>query len=86
MIESGVNSSSEYRDTLPTWGNAYLWPVLKEIIAQHNFYDRRAFDLGCGNGATVNMLSGLGFEVRELISPILALPWGAGVSRISSWM
>ncbi len=66
MIESVVNSSCEYRDTLPTWANAYLWPVLKEILAQHRFSHPRAFDLGCGNGATANMLSELGFDVTGI--------------------
>ena len=27
------------------------------------FSERRAFDLGCGNGATANMLSTLGFDI-----------------------
>ena len=53
----------EYRDALPTWANAYLWPVLKKIVVQHSFSNHRAFDLGCGNGATANMLSDLGFDV-----------------------
>ena len=66
MFESTVSSSCEYKDASPTWANAYLWPVLKEIIAQHGFSLRRAFDLGCGNGATANMLSELGFEVTGI--------------------
>jgi 2-polyprenyl-6-hydroxyphenyl methylase/3-demethylubiquinone-9 3-methyltransferase len=35
---------------------------VREIVARHRFEPRRAFDLGCGNGATVNMLAQLGFE------------------------
>src|SRR5450631_2809268 len=66
MIESVVNSSCEYHDASPTWANAYLWPVLKQTIGQHGFSHRRAFDLGCGNGATANMLSELGFDVAGI--------------------
>jgi 2-polyprenyl-3-methyl-5-hydroxy-6-metoxy-1,4-benzoquinol methylase len=40
--------------------------VLKEIIAQHDIAHRRVFDLGCGNGATANMLSELSFEVTGI--------------------
>jgi 2-polyprenyl-3-methyl-5-hydroxy-6-metoxy-1,4-benzoquinol methylase len=63
MNESTVSLSHEYRDACPTCANAYLWPVLKDIFAQRTFSHRRAFDLGCGSGATANMLSDLGFDV-----------------------
>ena len=52
-----------YQNAEPTWANAYLWPILRREIAKHKFTRRRALDLGCGNGATANMLSELGFEV-----------------------
>jgi 2-polyprenyl-3-methyl-5-hydroxy-6-metoxy-1,4-benzoquinol methylase len=55
-----------YEDTRPTWANAYLWPVLTEILAGHPLPDRRAFDLGCGNGATANMLFKLGYDVTGI--------------------
>ena len=51
-----------YRDADPTYANAYLWPVLRKVIQEHAWHQRRAFDLGCGNGATCNMLSELGFD------------------------
>ncbi len=57
-----------YRDSDPTWANAYLWPVIQNIIREEKILRDgssdvpRAFDLGCGNGATVNMLSHLGFD------------------------
>jgi 2-polyprenyl-3-methyl-5-hydroxy-6-metoxy-1,4-benzoquinol methylase len=59
-------------DTVPGYGftkagpgcsDEYLWPILERILALQHFPDRRAFDLGCGTGATSNMLSELGFEV-----------------------
>lgn len=61
--ESSVSLSCEYKDASPTWANAYLWPVLKNILAQQIFSSQRAFDLGCGSGATANMLADLGFDV-----------------------
>jgi 2-polyprenyl-6-hydroxyphenyl methylase/3-demethylubiquinone-9 3-methyltransferase len=66
MTESAVNSGCEYQDASPTWANAYLWPELKKIIAEHSVSRRRAFDLGCGNGATANMLYELGFDVTGI--------------------
>jgi 2-polyprenyl-6-hydroxyphenyl methylase/3-demethylubiquinone-9 3-methyltransferase len=56
---------TEYRydDTEPTHANSYLWPALKALVASRNWPDKRAFDLGCGNGATCGMLAGLGFSV-----------------------
>ena len=53
----------QYRDANPTYANAYLWPPLKKLIETRDWPDRRAFDLGCGNGATCGMLSELGFSV-----------------------
>lgn len=54
-----------YNNVKPTWANGYLWPIVQNIIAHRIEADRngiRAFDLGCGNGATTNMLSGMGFD------------------------
>ncbi len=53
----------QYQDAEPTWANAYLWPALRSVVERHVWPQRRAFDLGCGNGATCNMLSILGFDV-----------------------
>jgi 2-polyprenyl-3-methyl-5-hydroxy-6-metoxy-1,4-benzoquinol methylase len=52
-----------YESTAPTWANAYLWPVLRGILSERSLCERRAFDLGCGNGSTANMLFELGYEV-----------------------
>ena len=51
-----------YQDAAPTYANAYLWPVLQNVVEARDWPDRRAFDLGCGNGATCKMLSSLGFD------------------------
>lgn len=52
-----------YRDAAPTWSSPYLWPVLRRIVAGHDWPERRAFEIGCGNGATADLLSRLGFAV-----------------------
>jgi 2-polyprenyl-6-hydroxyphenyl methylase/3-demethylubiquinone-9 3-methyltransferase len=52
-----------YRDGNSNCSHAYLWPTLKNIIDGRDWPDRRAFDLGCGNGATCGMLADLGFDV-----------------------
>jgi 2-polyprenyl-3-methyl-5-hydroxy-6-metoxy-1,4-benzoquinol methylase len=52
-----------YKDAAPTWANTYLWPAINRIIAAQAWTEKHAFDLGCGNGATANMLSKQGFEV-----------------------
>jgi 2-polyprenyl-3-methyl-5-hydroxy-6-metoxy-1,4-benzoquinol methylase len=56
-------ASYPYHDSEPTWANAYLWPVLRRVIAENSFTERRAFDLGCGNGATCKFLQENGFDV-----------------------
>jgi 2-polyprenyl-3-methyl-5-hydroxy-6-metoxy-1,4-benzoquinol methylase len=58
--------SYQYRDSAPTCSHDYLWPVLRSVIESHDWADRRAFDLGCGNGATCGMLSDLGFAVTAV--------------------
>lgn len=37
--------------------------MLRDIVEARQWLQRRAFDLGCGNGATADMLSTLGFSV-----------------------
>jgi 2-polyprenyl-3-methyl-5-hydroxy-6-metoxy-1,4-benzoquinol methylase len=44
------------------WSN-YLWPTVRRVIEKHAFRQRKAFDLGCGNGSISNLLSNIGFQV-----------------------
>ena len=55
--------SYKYNDAKPTYANAYLWPALECEILRKSWSRKRAFDLGCGNGATCDMLSKQGFDV-----------------------
>lgn len=52
----------DYADARPTHTHAYLWPVIQQAIRQRDWKSRRAFDLGCGNGATCRALMEEGFE------------------------
>lgn len=62
-----------YSDAAPTHANAYLWPVLKRVIAEREWPDQRAFDLGCGNGATCAMLAGLGFHASGVDTSVTGI-------------
>lgn len=53
----------EYRDAATTWAQNYLWPVVKAEIESLGLADRRAFDLGCGNGSLARMLQAQSFRV-----------------------
>jgi SAM-dependent methyltransferase len=55
-----------FHDAEPLWGSQYLWPVVRSIVKSHSFPSQRAFDLGCGNGSTTNMLSELGFKATGI--------------------
>src|SRR5262245_55885113 len=55
-------TSLQYQDAAPTCADSYLWPTLKKVVQNRLWGERRAFDLGCGNGATCAMLSSLGFR------------------------
>ena len=51
-----------YRDAKQTYAHNYLLQPLRKIIESKKWSSRRAFDLGCGNGAACQFLAGLGFE------------------------
>lgn len=57
------NEIPDYGYADGTCWSAYLWPVVKSVIEKNRFNGRKAFDLGCGNGSTADLLHGLGFEV-----------------------
>jgi 2-polyprenyl-3-methyl-5-hydroxy-6-metoxy-1,4-benzoquinol methylase len=54
-----------WENALQTCAHTYLIPELEKIIHQleRNGFERRAFDLGCGNGVIANWLSLRGWEV-----------------------
>ena len=76
MAPTGV--AYDYHDARPTHANAYLWPVLQQKIARRTWTSKRAFDLGCGNGATSNMLAGLGFDVTGVDTSVSGIEFAKG--------
>jgi 2-polyprenyl-6-hydroxyphenyl methylase/3-demethylubiquinone-9 3-methyltransferase len=52
-----------YADAGPNPSHRYLWPVIQRVIASTDFAQKRAIDIGCGNGATAQMLYEHGFDV-----------------------
>lgn len=45
---------------------SYLWPAVRSIVGEREWTDKRAFDVGCGNGWVCNELSGLGFAASGI--------------------
>lgn len=54
---------SQYRSAAPTWAQRYLLPVVRAEIERLGLVDRRAFDLGCGNGSFAVALRDMSFSV-----------------------
>ena len=52
-----------YRSAQLAWDNEYLWQPVEKILLFEKGNANRLFDLGCGNGASANAASQLGFEV-----------------------
>ncbi len=55
-----------YRNAELTWSSHYLWPVLRRQVEARDWPQKRAFEIGCGNGAIANLLSRLGFRVTGI--------------------
>ena len=62
------NLSTEYRynSAQPSWSNLYLWKPLETIVLSECPNEKRIFEVGCGSGATANMLSQHGFTVTAI--------------------
>lgn len=45
------------------WLESHLWPALRSILTSYVPQAGRLFELGCGNGATADMLSQLGYQI-----------------------
>jgi len=66
MSQENLNNQYQYRSAEPTWSNGYLWGPLKEIVLAENQREARIFEVGCGSGATADMLSKLGYSVTAV--------------------
>lgn len=62
------NLSTEYRynSSSPSWSNQYLWKPLEQLVLLEHPAEHRIFEVGCGSGATANMLSQHGFTVTAI--------------------
>jgi 2-polyprenyl-6-hydroxyphenyl methylase/3-demethylubiquinone-9 3-methyltransferase len=63
-----LSDEYRYRGPDPTWSNNYIWPAIKKILKDRHRGPKKLFEIGCGNGATANMLEGLGYEVTGIDS------------------
>ncbi len=52
-----------YSDSRQSHAHNFLLPRIGQIIASRHFTSKRAFDLGCGNGAVASWLAQKGWEV-----------------------
>jgi SAM-dependent methyltransferase len=62
---SAMSNIAEFanQDCQPNCAAAYIWPVIERLLGGIRLSEKRAFDVGCGNGAMANKLSQLAFEV-----------------------
>jgi len=78
-----------FSDSFPTHGSAYIWPAVRKVLAGGPPRERRAFDLGCGNGSASGMLISLGYSVigidaSETGVAIANSAFPAGIFKVAS--
>lgn len=56
-------SEYAYSSGAPNCAAAYVWPKVREIAMRHAMADRRAIDIGCGNGWITGRLAQERFDV-----------------------
>jgi SAM-dependent methyltransferase len=56
----------KYSTDAPAWTDDFLWPRVLEILKGSAPPPNRAFELGCGNGATARMLAAEGYSVTAV--------------------
>ena len=66
-----------YRDARPTYAQSYLWPVVVREIERLGLAEKRAFDLGCGNGS----LAGRLIERSYLVAGVDPSPSGVAQAK-----
>jgi 2-polyprenyl-6-hydroxyphenyl methylase/3-demethylubiquinone-9 3-methyltransferase len=64
MSDAKIHTKAlDYRSAAPSYVGSYVWPILQRILEKEQQIDKRAFEIGCGNGTTANMLTQLGYAV-----------------------
>jgi len=61
--QPSTDTGYDYFDTAPAHTNAYLWPIVEQVLADQIQPGGRVFDLGCGNGALASRLAEKGYSV-----------------------
>lgn len=62
-MESHLVTDYRYGDASPSHTHSYLWDKVVELLGQCSAPPSSVFEIGCGNGATANMLAQKGYEV-----------------------
>lgn len=59
-----------YNTDRPICSSGYLWEPLTAILTKSRASNKKVFEIGCGNGATANMLDQLGYDVTGVDTSI----------------
>lgn len=59
-----------YNNGRPICSSSYIWEPLIKILSKHDVSHKKIFEIGCGNGATANMLDQLGYDVTGVDTSI----------------
>jgi 2-polyprenyl-3-methyl-5-hydroxy-6-metoxy-1,4-benzoquinol methylase len=63
-MASEISSTYSYRSSAGAHSDAYLWPIVEQILKRKIHPADRIFDLGCGNGSLARRLTHLGYSVH----------------------
>jgi 2-polyprenyl-6-hydroxyphenyl methylase/3-demethylubiquinone-9 3-methyltransferase len=66
LKKNNFSNIYEYESSRPSHTSLYLWPAIRKLINESDLPDKRVFDIGCGNGATANILHSMGFTVAGI--------------------
>lgn len=66
MQNQNIDSTYAYTTSNASEVHSYLWPAVLQILAAETPPPTRIFEVGCGNGATANMLGQHGMQVTAI--------------------
>src|SRR5438093_1058461 len=55
-----------YESSEQLCSSRYLGPIVRNILLREAPPPKEIFEVGCGNGSTANMLSGMGYKVTGI--------------------
>lgn len=62
-MDNFLNETYYFTSNRPICSSRYLWKPLITILSQRVTNSKKVFEIGCGNGATANLLDRLGYDV-----------------------